>query len=92
MTTIEIPWGDGSGDKIYLTSSALEGNQTVSVSSDANTGNVARTKDITFSASGAPSVILRVTQAEGYNLIIATYSDVYPVYNDVAGGYKESSS
>ncbi len=42
-----IEWGDGSGDKIYLDSNASEGNQTVTVSSDANTG-AARSKIVTF--------------------------------------------
>ena len=90
MATVEISWGDGSGDKIYLTSAALEGNQTVSVSSDANTGSLPRTKDITFSAEGTSSVVLHVVQAEGSNLVIATYSDVYPVYNNVAGGFNNT--
>lgn len=59
--TEEIAWGDGSGDKIYLTANALEGDQTVLVSSDANTGS-ARAKTITFSASGASPVTLTVSQ------------------------------
>lgn len=48
MAVTEIPWGDGSGDKIYLTYSASTGDQTILVSSDANAGSSARTKDITF--------------------------------------------
>jgi len=60
----EIAWGDGSGDKIYITAGASEGNQTIQVSSDPNTG-AARTKTITFSASGAESVVLTVNQAAG---------------------------
>lgn len=62
--TTEIPWGDGSSDKIYLTRNASEGDQTVSVSSDANTG-AARSKVVTFSASGASPVTLTVNQAAG---------------------------
>ena len=49
MATTTIPWGDGSGDNIYLTYSSASGDQTVEVSSDANTGN-ARTKVVTFTA------------------------------------------
>ena len=60
----EIAWGDGSGDKIYLTADALEGNQTVLVSSDAN-ARAPRTKVITFSASGATPVTLTVSQDGG---------------------------
>ena len=57
----EIAWGDGSGDKIYLTAGAFGGNQTVLVSSDANAG-AARTKTVTFSASGVTPVVITVSQ------------------------------
>lgn len=60
--TTEISWGDGTSDKIYLTRNASEGNQTVLVSSDANTG-AARSKVVTFSASGVTPVTLTVSQA-----------------------------
>lgn len=62
--TEEIAWGDGTSDKIYLTADALEGNQTVSVSSDANTG-AARSKVVTFSATGVTPVTLTVNQEAG---------------------------
>lgn len=62
--TTEISWGDGSGDKIYVTREASEGNQIVSVSSDANTG-AARSKVVSFT-SGVGSIVqqLTITQAE----------------------------
>lgn len=62
--TEEIAWGDGTGDKIYLTADALTGTQVVSVSSDANTG-AARTKTVTFTASGVSPVTLTVSQEAG---------------------------
>lgn len=63
--TTEIPWGDGSGDKIYLIRNASEGDQVVSVSSDANTGS-ARSKVVTF-ASGVGNIQrqLTINQAAG---------------------------
>lgn len=64
MATTTIPWGDGSGDNIYLDYPAASGDQTVAVSSDANTG-AARTKVVTFSASGVTPVTLTVEQAAG---------------------------
>lgn len=64
MAVTTIPWGDGSGDNIYLSRDASEGNQTVSVSSDANTG-AARTKTVTFSAVGVTPVTLTVNQEAG---------------------------
>lgn len=63
--TTEIPWGDGSGDKIYLTRNASEGDQNVQVSSDANTG-AARSKVVTFT-SGVGNIQrqLTINQAAG---------------------------
>ena len=63
MATTTIPWGDGSGDNIYLTYSSASGDQTVEVSSDANTGS-ARTKVVTF-AAGNVSQVLTVNQDAG---------------------------
>ena len=60
----EVAWGDGTGDKIYLTYSASEGSQTVAVSSDANTG-AARSKVVTFSAAGVTPVSLTISQDMG---------------------------
>lgn len=65
-----IEWDDGSGDKIYLNSNASEGNQTVEVSSDANTGS-ARTKTVTF-YTGDIERVLTVNQDAGY--VIQTFT------------------
>lgn len=82
-----IPWGDGSGDNIYLDYAAASGDQTILVSSDANAGSVKRTKDIVFSASGASAVTLHVEQPEGVNLFVTTYDGIYPSYSDVSRGF-----
>lgn len=60
----QVDWGDGSGDKIYLTYDSASGNQTVAVSSDANEG-AARSKTVTFTttAGGTVSKSLTVSQA-----------------------------
>lgn len=90
MTT-QVEWGDGSGEKIYLTYSASEGNQTVQVTSDAHTGYVERTKDITFSVSAGQTTITRtltVIQA-GKDITIITRNDVAMTENDVAVGYEQ---
>ena len=65
MATTEIPWGDGSNDKIYLTYPSASGDQTVVVTSDANTG-AARSKVVTFSAAvGSITRQLTVNQSAG---------------------------
>lgn len=59
MATTTIPWDDGSGDNIYLTYPSASGDQTVQVSSDANTGS-ARSKVVTFT-SGVGNITQQLT-------------------------------
>lgn len=61
MATTTIPWGDGSGDNLYFSADAMEGNQEVLVSSDANAGSE-RSKTVTFSAQGAEPKSLGIIQ------------------------------
>lgn len=61
MAITTIPWGDGSGDNIYLSAPSQTGDQSVSVTSDPN-GGAARSKVVTFSASGVSPVTLTITQ------------------------------
>lgn len=70
MATTTIGWGDGSGDNIYLTYPSASGDQTVSVSSDANTG-AARTKTVTFTAlasGGGPAANVEEDLSSLYEL------------------------
>ena len=64
MARTTIAWDDGSGDNIYLDYSSASGDQPVAVSSDANAGP-ARSKVVTFSASGITPVALTVAQEAG---------------------------
>ncbi len=64
MAITTIPWGDGSGDNIYLSAPSQTGDQSVSVTSDPNTG-AARSKVVTFSAVGVTPVSLTINQAAG---------------------------
>lgn len=92
MAVTEIPWGDGSGDKIYLTYSASTGDQTILVSSDANSGSSARTKDITFLTTvGNISRTLTVSQESGMDLVSITWNDVCVTWNDTAIAYPDTS-
>lgn len=90
MTT-QVPWGDGSGEKIYLTYGASEGNQTIQVSSDAHTGYLDRTKDIVFSIStGSRTITATLTVVQsGKNITIITRNDTAMTENDVAVGYEQ---
>lgn len=89
MTT-QIGWNDGTGDKIYLSYSASEGNQTVTITSDAYTGATYRTKDVTFSITvgGATiSRVLTVRQSLNSMITIITRNDTAITANDTAVGY-----
>lgn len=94
MGRTTISWGDGSGDNIYLDYNALEGTQTVTVSSDANSGSSSRTKTITFSTTGATPVTQTLTLVQaGYapDLVIITRNNVAMMDNNVAVGYPDEN-
>lgn len=90
MTT-QIGWNDGTGDNLYLSYSASEGNQTVTITSDAHTGYIERTRDITFSATAGGTTISRVLTVvqQGKDITIITRNDVAMTENDVAVGYEQ---
>lgn len=90
MTT-QIGWNDGTGEKIYLSYSASEGNQTVTITSDAHTGYVERTKDIIFSATAGGTTIRRTLTVvqQGKDITIITRNDVATNVNEVAVGYEQ---
>ena len=76
MATTTIPWGDGSGDNIYLTYSSASGDQTVEVSSDANTGS-ARSQVVTFT-SGIGSITQQLTVSQEAGGPVQHTITVYP--------------
>ena len=87
----QIDWGDGSGDKITLSYSASEGDQTVLVSSDAYAGASYRTKDITFSVTAGGTTITRVLtvrQSVDSKITIIIRNNTESTANNVAVGYK----
>ena len=81
MAITTIPWGDGSGDNIYLSAPSQTGDQSVSVTSDPNTG-AARSKVVTFSASGVSPVTLTINQDAGSTPLPAMDGKIW-VYYDV---------
>ena len=87
----EVPWNDGTGEKIYLTYGASEGNQTVTITSDAHTGYVERTKDINFTVSAGGTTITRTltVNQSGKNITIITFNNTAMTSNEVAVGYEQ---
>ena len=100
MPITTIPWGDGSGDNIYLSAPSQTGDQSVSVTSDPNTG-AARSKVVTFNAVGVTPVSLTINQAAG-TPTPSTFSghptsydqDDHSYYSlsNVSNGYADSDS
>lgn len=90
MTTT-VPWNDGTGESLYLTYGASEGNQTVTVTSDAHTGYIERTRDIMFSVTAGSTTISRTltVRQTGKDITIITRNDVASTENEVAVGYEQ---
>lgn len=90
MTT-SLSWNDGTTDKLYLTYGASEGNQTISVTSDAHTGYIERSRDVVFQviAGGGTTITrtLTVTQS-GKDITIITRNDTAITRNGVAIGFE----
>lgn len=89
MTT-SLNWNDGTTDKLYLTYSASEGNQNISVSSDALTGAGSRSRDVVFQVTAGGTTITRVLKVrQGVDgvITIITRNDTVIKVNDVAVGY-----
>ena len=87
----QVSWNDGTGDQIYLSYEASEGNQMVTITSDAHTGYINRSKDIVFSISAGGTTISRTLTVvqNGKDITIITRSDTAITQNDVAVGYKQ---
>jgi len=95
-TYVPIPWEDGTRDFFYLDFSKIAAGDTViPVSSDLNNTGVERTKVIRFqgvepnenSPEGAQAqAVLRIVQ-QADNLVIATFTQTYSIYEDVKAGY-----
>lgn len=86
----QVDWNDGTGEKIYLSYGSSEGTQTISVSSDAHTGYIERSRDIVFQVSAGSTVIrktLTVVQ-QGKDITIITRSDNAITRNGVAIGFE----
>ena len=86
MATSQIAWGDGSGDYIYVSYPSASGDQTLSVSSDANTGTTTRSKTITIATTaGSPTQSVQVSVSQpGQSLPNYAYDGIY--YSGVSGG------
>ena len=76
MVTQEIPWVAGGRDKITISYSESSANQTLTITSDANTTGSSRSKTISVSTTGSGGKTITryiiITQSSGISSEIET--------------------
>lgn len=98
MAKVSIPWDDGSGDRIYIDYTGIEGSSESLITSDMNLTGVERRKTLVFRTT--TTGVTTAQQAEAYltvvqmsaSLIIATFSNILSMYDDQKAGYKPHST
>lgn len=91
----EIPWNDGSGDKLYVSYDNNEKSQVISITSDYNTGSNPRDLVVTIQTN-TPNVeptsqvkfSLLVTQTIDNTRVVATFDSNVSIYDDNKASYK----
>lgn len=91
----EIPWNDGSGDKLYVSYDNNEKSQVISITSDYNTGSNPRDLVVTIQTN-TPNVeptsqvkfSLLVTQTINNTRVVATFDSNVSIYDDNKASYK----
>lgn len=98
MAKITIPWNDGSGDSFYINYTGIEGSSESLITSDTNLTGVERRKTLVFKTT--TTRVATAQQAEAYlivvqmtdSLIVATFSNIVSLYNDVKAGYRSQNA
>lgn len=98
MAKITIPWNDGSGDSFYIDYTGIEGSSESLITSDTNLTGVERRKTLVFRTT--TTGVTTAQQAEAYlvvvqmtdSLIVATFSNIVSLYDDVKAGYKQQNT
>ena len=98
MTKVSIPWDDGSGDNFYIDYTGIEGSSESLITSDTNLTGVERRKTLVFRTTTTRVAIAQ--QAEAYltvvqmtdSLIVATFSNIVSLYDDVKAGYRQQNA
>lgn len=104
MKTIELLWGDSTQDKLYIQISGVAGTSVATVTSDPNTSDKPRVKQVIFETTAVGvdnqvSVTCSITQNAATtppsptdNLIIATFNDIVATFNETKSGYLNSKN
>lgn len=87
---LELPWDDGSGDKIYLDFSKTQTQGIIEFSSDYNWTEVDRTKVLKLNGASKTyaqaAVYLQFYQKPNH-LVIASFDQSISIYDEVKAGY-----
>lgn len=94
----EIPWNDGTGDKVYVNYNPNEKFQTINITSDFNFGNQPRDLIITIQTN-SPNIdpdlqvkfSLLVTQQVDNTKVVATFDNIKSLYSNISSQYVKES-
>ena len=94
----EIPWNDGTGDKVYVNYNSNEKSQTINITSDFNFGNQPRDLIITIQTN-SPNIdpdlqvkfSLLVTQQVDNTRVVATFDNKKSLYSNTSSQYVKQS-
>lgn len=85
MAVDNYPWGDGSGDYFHLSHPSYSGNNTITITSDANTGWRERSKTVRI-YSGSVEDTFTITQDAGRDPIPAEDGMIWVYYDVITTG------
>lgn len=94
----EIPWNDGTGDKVYVNYNPNEKSQTINITSDFNFGNQPRDLIITIQTN-SPNIdpdlqvkfSLLVTQQVDNTKVVAIFDNIKSLYSNISSQYVKES-
>lgn len=97
MAKVTIPWDDGSGDNFYIDYTGIGGSSESLITSDTNLTGVERRKTLVFRTT--TTRVATAQQAEAYltvvqmtDSLVATFSNIVSLYDDVKAGYRQQNA
>lgn len=99
MAKVSIPWDDGSGDNFYIDYTGIGGSSESLITSDTNLTGVERRKTLVFRTTTTRVAIaqqaeayLTVVQMTDSLIVVATFSNIVSLYDDVKAGYRQQNA
>lgn len=87
---LELPWEDGSGDKIYLDFSKTKTQGIIEFSSDYNWTEVDRTKVLKLNGASknyAQAAVYLQFHQKPNHMVVASFDQSISIYDEVKTGY-----